>query len=189
MPDLKELLGENYTPELESALSEMYVPKANAQGEAIRLQNELAARDKKLKEIEIASLSEQERLKREHDEAVAAAKAAESLHVKALSKLTIQKGISDSGIAIDDDMLDLISNCDTETSSKIASGLQKLFKAAHAAGEAAANQKHLSNNKAPEGGTNQAMISQAEIELKKARDSGNVQDIAYWTRVVQQTKK
>lgn len=162
MPTLKELLGEKFTPELAAAMGKdadksfllddgTHIPKVNAEGEAKRLREELAAEKIKTKNLETANLSAEQKAAQEVAEAIANAKSAESISKKLTAKLSLQSKLAPTGIPIDETVLDLFAGDNPETAVKIADELAKVLAAAKAAGVAEANKTHLDNNSPPGG--------------------------------------
>lgn len=163
MADLKELLGELYTPELEASITAAYIPndgsyipKANSEGEARRLKKERDDAIAKARELEEASLSADEKAQKAIDDAIAKAKATETASLKMMSKLELQTGLASSGIDLSKhaDILELLVGDNPETAKSISAGLQQLITEATTMGEARANETHLKNNGTPGGGTN-----------------------------------
>lgn len=164
--DLKDILGEAYTPEIESAIGAAYIPndgtyipKINADGELKRLRDDLAAAKLKVSTLETASLSEPERIQKQIDDALAAANSRESDYKRALAKLKTQNALQ--GFEVDEDTLTAIAGDDPDKAEKTAAGFAAVLNAAILAGEAKANAEHLKNNGTPGGGSGNSITKEA----------------------------
>lgn len=189
MPDLKELLGEKYTPEIEAELYKDYVPAANAAGEAKRLKKERDDAISRATALETEKMSSDELAKKQLDDAIADANAKSLAASKMMAKMELSNGLSISGADVSQymDTIDLLTGDDPEKAKLIAAGLSKMYNDAVAVGVAKANKVHLDNNNAPEGRDKDfSKKSDAEAKLKAAHASGNMQDIMYYTRIVQE---
>lgn len=192
MPDMKELLGESYTPELESAIASAFVPKENAQGETNRLKDELKKTKSELDEIRKASLSAEEKAKLETERLLAETAAERAALGKERSKLALHTGLSGIGISLEShaETMDLLATSDSEQSQKIASGLKKLLDDAVSFGEAKANAQHLKNNGTPQGDAkSKTALQDAQNNLDAAIKSGDDAEIMKWTMTLHSLKQ
>lgn len=192
MPTIREILGDKYTTELETALGDVanqsfladdgsFIPKANAQGEKLRLEGIISESNKKIQQLEREKLSPEQLA-----ELIAQESAAErALYGKKLAELNLKSGISSTGITLDDESIELIAGDDPVRSEKVSARLAKLITDAKAAGVAEANKQHLTNNSAPQGNINNTSeLSAAQSKLDEALKSGDQAQIMYWTNKV-----
>ena len=163
MATLQELLGDAYTPELEA---ELFADKdkelARVKGSLSKLDESMKTKDAKIKELETAALSESERLKKEVEDTLAAAKASEITYKKEMSKIKVMAGLQ--GYSVDAETLDALAGDDPEKAEKMAAGLLATIKAAQAATEAEVNAKHLKNNGSPDGNVNDKPMTKDDFE-------------------------
>jgi hypothetical protein len=184
LEELKEKIGDVFTPELELEFKKSFESKSGVDGKTKRLQEQLEAQKKRSEEYSAAlesekrkSLTDSEKQQVILDNAIQEATEARLAGLKMQAKFLFQKNIQ--GFSIDDDTIDLLSGNDPDSALKNAKAISNLIDNAKISWKAAYDAETLKNNGSP-GGSGDVKKKTAE-EIKdaytKAQSEGNISEM------------